>query len=265
MVVVALVMTSFALVQFGCGKKSPQDIIAGSLAKTEEFASTHSSMKFSMTMNVQLQYPQLQLEHNTRIQGENAFPDKQRYEERRTSRAYPSGKESNFSFDYITLDGGTTAYVKGTPLESIGEKGWVHYTPPAGQSHYFDFLELLQSQSADIQEARILQDEEMEGRSCWHISMEVDPQRLIQAILGENPELEEQLRNERLEENVEELRTDIWIEKESQLPMQISNFVSLVDRQAGGKITLRVITNLFYYKDAGEVSIESPAVYKEAR
>ncbi len=128
---------------------------------------------------------------NAEMTGAMQMPDRERYEYRETwsgSLVDPAGNLRATTFSYVTLDGGKTAYVKGTQLEQkLGVMGWVYYMPAAGESRYFDYLRTVQAVTGYAEEVTLAGEEEANGADCWRLEVTPSVDAMVQEQLERNP------------------------------------------------------------------------------
>lgn len=249
----------------GCGReRPPSEYLRACGEAAERYAEAGGYLRFVQDSENVLSSGQGTLTQGIRVEGEMVFPDRERYEyrEEAVSSLRPGEPQTN-SFSYITLDGGKTAYVMGERLASqLGLEGWVHYTPPAGQNRFFDYRKLVAKIAAAGEGAEMLGREEIEGRRCLHLAFSLGAQEILDLRLQEDPSFLERYQGLDWESLLGELRMEVWIGEEDDLPVQV---VMHAEKSTGNVSFSSRISILFSgYGELPPSPIEKPAVFAEA-
>jgi len=231
----------------------------------EEHSRCGGYLRFFQESDTSLALEAGTLQYRMRVQGEIVLPDHERYEYREEleSSTRPGEVESN-SFSYLTVEGGKTAFVTGKGLEEkLGVRGWIHYTPPAGQSRYFDYPRMIGLVTAMGRNPELLDHQELEGARCAHLAVTLEGREMVESILREDPTLSQKLQNMDLGSLVGDVRLEIWIEEKSGLPLQL-----YLERDTEWGEGLRNTGTLkFRFRDylrESPVRIEAPQSFTEA-
>jgi hypothetical protein len=199
------------------------------------------------------------------VEGDIILPDRETYEYREelSSSLQPEITTQN-SFSYITLDGGSTAYVSGERLETeLGVTGWVRYTPPEGQNRYFDYTALIDKLTTTGENEEWLGYEEVEGARCAYLRYRVKGQVLLELRMQEDPGFAEQFQGLDVGEMLEELVVEIWIREADRLPQQL-----MMRQSTSGEEDVTADNNMFFlftaYGEEAPAGIEAPASFTEA-
>lgn len=249
----------------GCGgERSPAEWLDRAAAAAEEYASGDGYLHFREEMSSRLEVGSAFLEQRIVLEGECLFPLRERYRYRETleSSELPEGKEN--SFDYITLDGGKTAYVQGEALAAaLGVVGWVHYTPPAGENRYFNYPDLIRSLTHEPREPEVVGHEEVGEVKCVHLRYRIDAEKLFRRRLEEEPTLREKYGEVGVEELLGELAVDLWVGEEDGLPRRVVVGEARLETEAG-TASVGMTAEFTGYGEEAPVSIEEPAEFTEA-
>jgi hypothetical protein len=200
-----------------------------------------------------------------RIEGDIIFPDQEsyQYEEAVSSTLQPDQQQDN-SFSYLTLDGGTTAYVKGERLEAeLGVAGWIHYTPSAEQNRFFDYPQLIGSILTMGREPEWLGYEDSGGVRCAHLRFGASGQDLLDMRIQEDPAFAEQYQGLDVSQIAGELSAEIWIGEEDRLPWRVS-MVQTASLEAGAMSDTRLDFVFSGYGEEPPLPIVAPAFSHEA-
>jgi hypothetical protein len=263
---IVLLVATCAVAFAGCGAKEPPlSLLERCRRAVEEYARQGGYLHFRQELDYTLTTAQGKLEQRITIEGDDIFPDEQKYEyqEAVESTRKPDETQRN-SFSYLTLDGGKTAYVKGELLSSqLGVEGWVHYTPPGDQNRYFDFVKLLGRLTGVQGEVEEVGRENPEGSRCVHLRYTISGQELVNLGVKEDTTLQQKFQGMDLSEALGDLLVEIWVGEGDDLPRLIQ--VRQEQSVEGGVSTTSLYRfTLTSWREEPSVTIEAPASFTEA-
>jgi hypothetical protein len=266
----AIVLVFHLLIFFwGCGEKqlSSRELLERAKGQVEELAQKETPFKFSQELTMRVESGQDDLEQRIQLEGEMYFPLKQRYEYRESwsGTLLSSGREQVVTLSYITLDGGRTAFVRGTPLELLGQKGWVYYTPPEGESRYFDYGRIWGSLASGGGEVEDLGVEELGGRKCRQLRLSLSLSAMIENGMQGNPEILEKYKEIGQAEDFQGIEAVVWIDQQTYLLAKLESNMNLEKADTGGKVSIEMVMEFKEYGVALTLPIEAPAFYTQAR
>jgi hypothetical protein len=254
------------VILLGCGGgKNGAQLLQDCGKAVQDYVSSSGYIKFSQEMQYGLGTADGGLEQKISMQGTAILPERQDYEYQETIKSSKTSDETTTnSFTYLTLDGGKTAFVKGEMLSAqLGVVGWVHYTPPADQNRFFNFPELMSRLTTAEGDVEILGSEEVSNTTCVHLAYSLNGEDLLNLQLQQNPSLQQQYEGIDLSQIVGDLRLEIWIGEEDNLPRR-----SLLDQsisENGITSTTQLKLELSGYGQTPLVPIEQPAFFNEAQ
>ena len=250
----------------GCGGgEDPDAWLQDCREAVDDYVQSVGYVHFRQESGYVLGNEEATLEQSIYVEGDIILPERERYEYRETlSSSLQPGTTSENSFRYLTLDGGSTAYVAGERFAAeLGVEGWIYYTPPEGQNRYFDYAALIAKLTDAAEQVEWLGYEEVEGARCVHLGYVVKGQTLLDLRIQENPDLADQLQGLNVEEFLGELRVDMWIRESDRLPQQVSMVQSTPDES--GTTSSNHMTFLFAsYGEEAPPAIEAPAEFTQA-
>jgi hypothetical protein len=224
-------------------------------------------LSFSEELSMLLESSSGSLEQRAKLAGSIQMPLKENYEYQESWSGSLMTEETPLAatLSYITLDGGKTAYVRGSQLEKeFAMPGWVFYTPPADDSHYFNYLETVRTITGNAEEVDLVGEEEINGIACWHLEVTPSLDALIQEQLASNPAFREKYQDVEVGRNIKEVKTEIWINRETLYPVRIYNMMKLENAEPGEAITVRMQADFSRYGEALGALIDAPASYTKA-
>lgn len=263
----AVVITAVALAAAaaGCGGGDPSRSLSRSIEAASGYVEGGGHVHFVQSMTYRLESPEGGFEEDIHIDGDIVFPDRQRYDYREvaaSSQAPDRPQESTFS--YITLDGGKTAYVQGERIASqLGVVGWVHYTPPAGQNRYFDFVTLMHSLDSPAGGVELVGHEDIDGSRSAHLRYTIGGRELLQQRFQQDPALEERYGGLDVGQLLGEFTVEIWVREADGLPQRIIVDESL-ELEEGASTVRHLRVDLSGYFEEPPSPIEKPVVFTEA-
>lgn len=250
----------------GCsgGPPDPMEMLRRAGARAAEVSQSSTTLRVRESLYVRVDGEAGYLRQEAELEGALQMPDRERYEYRETwsgSLVDPAGSPPN-TLSYVTLDGGRTAYVKGSRLErGLGVAGWVYYAPESGESRYFDYLQAVQAVTGYASQAVLLGEEEANGIACWRLEVVPSMDAMVQEQFEHNPAFAEQYREARAGRGVVEAREEIWISREGFFPMRIYTMMVVKNAEADGAVALAVQMDFEGYGEALLLPIDAPAVY----
>ncbi len=260
----AAVMTALALAGCSNGSPDPRAILDSSLDKAAEISTSSQALVLKEALSMHLVSEQGDFEQTAEMAGTIEMPYKEGYE----SLEYWTGSLMTLDIpplvelSYVTVDGGKTAYIKGSQLETrLGMAGWVYLTPPEEQDPYFDYLETVESVAGYAEEVTLAGEEEVNGVACWHLLVKPSVSAILQEQFDTNQAFREKYQDAGLAEHVREAAAEMWISKEGFLPMRIYNMMVLEDVEAGETITLKMQADFGEYGEEPEYPVDAPAIY----
>lgn len=250
---------------WGCGGESPAEWLGKCRRAVEEYAAVRGYLHFVQESTNIVRTSQGTLEEWFKAEGDIVLPEREKYEYRQelTSSLQP-GEGAVNAFSYITVDGGKTAYVMGERLSAeLGVKGWVHYTPPQGQSRFLDYRKLVERVTEMGGSAEWLGYEEVSGVRCAYLSMHASGRELVDLRLREDPGLLEKYPELGEGEFAGEMAVRLWIAAESGLPVRM---IMEIGSGEGGEVTVSGRMELLFsgYGETPPSPIEAPAAFMEA-
>jgi len=229
-----------------------------------DYAAAGGYLRFQQESRNALRTAQASLESWMRVEGEIILPEREKYEYREelTSPSQPE-KPAVSAFSYLTVDGGKTAYVAGETISAqLGLTGWVHYTPPQGQSRFFDYLKIVERITGMGGSAEWLGYEEIRGVRCGYLSLRVSGREIMDLRLQEDPTLAEKYPELAEQEFTGEILVRLWIAAESRLPVRV---VMESSAGEGEEVTSGRVEILFSgYHEEPPSPIEAPGAFIEA-
>jgi predicted small secreted protein len=266
LIFILLAAVAISLILAGCGSgRDGAKRLQDSGKAVEDYINSGGYIKFSQELQYGLASADGGLDQKITMQGTAILPERQNYEYQETIKSSKSSEEAKTNaFTYLTLDGGKTAFVKGDILSSqLGVIGWVHYTPPTGQNRYFNFPELMSRLTTPQGEVEVLGSEEISNTTCLHLAYDLNGQDLLNLQLQENPSLQEQYAGVDLSQVVGDMRLEMWIGEEDNLPRRGLLDQSLSENGLTSTTHLRL--ELSGYGETPLVPIEQPAFFSEAQ
>lgn len=262
---VALVLSQ-ALAMGGCGGgKSPAEWLRACGKAVGEYAAAGGYLHFVQESTNTVRTARGTLEEWFKAEGDIVLPGRERYEYRQELRSsLQPGEEAVNAFSYITVDGGKTAYVMGERLSAeLGVMGWVHYTPPQGQSRFLDYPKLMERVTGMGGSAEWLGYEEVQGVRCAYLSLRASGREIVDMRLQEDPALLEKYPELGEGEFAGEMDVRLWISVESGLPVRM---IMETDSGEDGEVSVSGRMELVFsgYYGSPPSSIEAPATFTEA-
>lgn len=257
------------IISAGCSGKStdPRALLDQAAKKAGEASQSTTTLVFSEELSMLLESAAGSLEQRARLEGSIQMPLKENYVYLESWSGSLMTGESPLAvtLSYVTLDGGKTAYVRGSQLEkSLGAMGWVFYTPPVDDGHYFDYSGTIRTITGNAGEVNLVGEEEMNGIACWHLEVTPSLDALIEEQLASNPAFREKYQDTEVGRNIREVTAEIWISRESFYPIRIYYMMKLENMEPGEMITVMMQADFSRYGEALESSIDAPAIYTKA-
>ena len=231
----------------------------------EEYDSQGGYLHFEQELDYRLATEQGEFAQDLLVVGDIVLPDREAYEYRETvSSSQQPGQSQENVFSYLTLDGGTTAYVQGERLsQELGVVGWIHYRPLSEQNRYFDYTALMASLAGMGDKPEILGYEDAGGVRCAHLRYLTSSQELIDLRVQQDPTFAEQFEGMDLGEVMGELAVEIWIGEEDKLPRRVAMDQS-VSLEGGRSSATHLVFEFSGYGEEPPIPIEAPAFANEA-
>jgi hypothetical protein len=257
------------LISAGCSAKStdPRALLDQAMTKATEVSQSNTALVFTEELSMHLENASGNLEQRVKLAGAIQMPLKEDYIYLESWSGSLTNEETPLAvtLSYVTLDRGRTAYVKGSQLEKgLGAVGWVFYTPPAGDSHYFDYLETVRAIIDNAEEVSLSGEEEVNGVACWHLEVTPSLDAMIEEQLASNPTFREKYQDTEAGKNLREVREEIWISRDTFYPVRIYNMMELENSESGEVITVTMQADFSRYGEALESPIDAPAIYTKA-
>lgn len=256
-----------ALVLAGCsnGSPDPRDILESSLDKAGDVSVSSQALVFAVTLSMHLESGQGDFLQQAEMAGTIEMPDREGYE----SLEYWSGSMVSESpmvqLSYVTLDGGKTAYIKGSQLETrLGVAGWVYIAPTEEQDFYFDYLSTVQSVAAYAEEVTLAGEEELNGTACWHLRIKPSVDEMLQEQLETSQAFREKYMSAGFKGDAREAVAEMWVSKDGFLPMRIYNMMVLENVETGETVTLNTQADFGEYGEEPDYPVDAPAIYTKA-
>ena len=260
-----LVMAAAVIAGSGCGEKSAETWLEDCRQAATEYNQDGNYLHFKEVIDYDFKGQGVEFTQQINIEGDTIFVDRQRYDYRETwdSPQIPDGQQEN-SFSYLTVDGGTTAFVEGERLSTqLGVAGWVHYTPSAEENRYFDYGRFIDTMTGAYKGVEFTGYEDVHGVSCAHLRYKVSGEELMQLRFQQDPSLEEKYSELDLGQYMEDMDVELWMGEEDGLPRRI--MVSQTLSQDGeGTADVGIQMEFEGYGQDPPILIEEPAFFTEA-
>lgn len=250
----------------GCGgDEDPTAWLQDCRRAVEDHVRASGYLHFVQESGYVLGSEQVTFEQRIDVEGDIILPDREKYEYRETLRSsLQPDTESENSFSYLTLDGGSMAYVAGESLAAqLGVAGWVYYTPPEGQNRYFDYPELIVKLTSTGEQVEWLGYEDVEGVRCVHVRYVVRGKALLDMRIQEDPAFAEQYQGLDVGELLGELQVEMWIRESDRLPQRVSMDQS-APTDSGVASSNRMLFFFTAYSEEAPLGIEAPASFTPA-
>jgi hypothetical protein len=257
------------IISAGCSGKSsdPRALLDQTLTKATEVSQSNTTLVFTEELSMHLESASGNLEQLVKLAGAIQMPLKEDYIYVESWSGSLTTEEVPLAatLSYVTLDRGKTAYVKGSQLEKgLGAIGWVFYTPPADDSHYFDYLETVRAIIDNTEEVSLSGEEEINGIACWHLEVTPSLDAMIEEQLASNPAFREKYQDTEVGKNIREVREEIWVSRDTFYPVRIYTMMELENSESGEVVTLTMQADFSRYGEALESPIDAPAIYTKA-
>jgi len=244
----------------GCGGVDPGKALRECARACEAYASEDNYLRFREEVLLELESEGEMISQLIVVEGEQVFPDRQRYLREESWKGPKEGNSlSSTGYQYITVDGGRSAYVRGKKVESaLGTAAWVYYTPPPGDRRYFDFIgtvKLLATGPAGLsvrEEGEVL---------TLHFT--VDLEEILKTKFAEAGEEWREELSRQLEEGLgRELPVEMRLSRGSYLPLEVKVEKQL--EREGVRAYTRLTWRFSGYGEEPSSRIEPPAFYVKA-
>jgi len=268
-ILLMLAVTAAVVAGSGCGEKSAETWLEECRQAASEYLQDGNYLHFKEVIDYDFEghfeEQSYEFTQQINIEGDTIFVNRQRYDYREilNSPQVPEGTQEN-SFSYLTVDGGTTAFVEGERLSTqLGVTGWVHYTPTGEENRYFDYGQFIDTLTGTHENLELVGYEDVRGVRCAHLSYTVSGQELMQLRFQQDPSLEEKYSELDLDEYMEDMDVELWVGEEDNLPRRIT--VSQVLSQEGeGTANVGILMEFEGYGQEPPILIEEPAFFTEA-
>jgi hypothetical protein len=231
----------------------------------EDYDSQGGYLHFEQELEYRLVTEEGEFEQSLLVSGDIVLPDRETYEYTETvSSSQQPGQSQENAFSYLTLDGGTTAYVQGERLsDELGVVGWIHYRPLSDQNRYFDYTALMTGLADMGEKPEFVGFEDSGGERCAHLRYSTTSQELINSRAAQDPSFTAQFEGLDLGEVMGELSVELWIGEADKLPRQVAmdQSFSLEDSKSS---TTQLVFVFSGYGEEPPVPIEAPAFANEA-
>jgi hypothetical protein len=268
-ILLMMVMTTAVVAACGCGEKSAETWLEDCRQAASEYFQDGNYLHFTEVIDYgfegQLEGQSYEFTQQINIEGDAIFVDRQRYDHRETmsSPQVPEGTQEN-SFSYLTVDGGTTAFVEGERLSTqLGVTGWVHYTPSAEENRYFDYGQFINTLTGTHGDLELVGYEDVHGTPCAHLRYTVSGEELMQLRFQQDPSLEEKYSELDLGEYMEDMNMELWVGEEDDLPRRIMVGQTL-SQEGEGTADVGILMEFAGYGQEPPILIEEPAFFTEA-
>jgi hypothetical protein len=264
--VIASIMVIGAVTLAGCGSsRDPASLVEDCRQAVDGYVQGGGYVHFLQESEYQLKIVDGEFKQLISVEGDIILPDRESYDYKETmsSSTQPEAGQEN-SFSYLTLDGGSMAYVKGERLSAeLGVSGWVHYTPPAGQNRYFDYALLIEQVTRIGEGAELLGYEDIDGQRCAHIRGVMSGEELVEMRLNEDSTFADEYQGIDLGKLLGDLEVEVWIAEADSLPRRVTMGQSLSSEGSIGSSN-RMDFVFSGYAEEAPPAIEAPAVFQEA-
>jgi hypothetical protein len=255
-----------ALLSAGCGGGASGDAwnrLQEGVETARSLAARNTPLSFREELTLRYLTPLGDLEQKVYLEGALILPDRERYEQKESwSGSLLTEEEKGAQLSYVTLDGGKTAYIKGTRLEEgLGAAGWLYLKEPAESVGFLDYLGLLQGLADEAVEVREEGVELVGGRDCLRLELWLDTEAMLRRQLEADPAF--RMRYEKMEEapSVEEAACGLWLGKDDHIPARVYSMMVLKAPGKEESFRVEMKVEFFSYGEPPRPPIDGPAVY----
>jgi len=238
-------------------------MLRAALERARSLAWEGSTLSFRQRITLRLLTPVGDLEQELVLEGDIRLPDGERYSLRETwGGSALEGEQEGDELSYITLDGGRSAYLRGSRLErELGYGGWVYLPDVAGRERFLDFLGLLENTAGQFVELSEGGRETVDGRPCRRLLLRPDIQALLQQQMEADSALRERLERGERQAEITDACSELWLDEEDLLPRKVYSMMILEFPGSGERFEVEMCVDFHSYGAELRPPLDAPAVY----